>query len=107
MPERSDRSVIQGRIRHELQFPLDEHLPEHVSQRCFISGDDAWSVRYTYSITADFPDETIYCGTVTAKAKKKFAEFIHRNRHEYLFVVRVRSRYDVEVVLKHIEDEET
>ena len=78
MPERSDTSIIQGRIRHELQFPLDEYLPEHLSQHCFLSGDDAWSVRYAYSIIANFPDETIYCGSVTAKAKKKFAEFIQR-----------------------------
>ncbi|MCD4652918.1 hypothetical protein K8T06_03180, partial [bacterium] len=64
-------------------------------------------IRYTYSIIAEFSDEVVHCGRVTVKAKKKFKEMIEKNQHEYAFVVRVRSKYDVDVVLQHIENDES
>jgi len=66
MTKKIDKATIQMKIRHELGFVLDEFLNEQLYRQCFVSGDEAWTVRYSYESPAAFCDETIYSGHVVA-----------------------------------------
>lgn len=106
MTEKIDKATVQMKIRHELGIVLDEFLNEQLYRHCFVSGDDAWTVRYSYESPAAFCDETIYSGRVVAKAKKKYAHLIEKKEHRFAFCVRVRGRYDMDVVLNRTDAEE-
>ena len=106
MKEKVDKAAVQGKIRHEAGFILDGLIGEELYRHCFISGDEAWTFRYSYVPTATFPDETIYSGYVLAKAKKKYARFIQEPEHRFAFCVRVRGRYDMDVVLNRTDETE-
>lgn len=93
------KDLVQMNIRHEVGVVLDELLGEQIYRHCFISGDEAWTLRYSYAPTASFPDEAIYSGYVLAKAKKKYTRFIEEQEHRFAFCVRVRGKYDMDVVL--------
>lgn len=106
MTAKVDKAAVQMKIRRETGFILDELLGEELYRHCFISGDDAWTFRYSYAPTAVFPDETIFSGHVMAKAKKKYARLIQDQKHRFAFCVRVRGRYDMDVVLNRTDEEE-
>lgn len=101
-----DKAVVQMKIRRELGFILDELLGEELYRHCFISGDDAWTFKYSYARTAVLPDETILSGHVTARAKKKYARLTREQKHRFAFCVRVRGRYDSDVVLNRTNEDE-
>ena len=103
MPEKVDKSVVQMKIRREVELILSSLLGDELYQHLFLSGDTAWSFRYSYSPRADFPGETIYCGHVFAKAKKKYARFIQDAEHRFAFCVRVRGR-NMGVVLNRADE---
>ena len=92
--------------RRELGFILDEFLGEQLYRHCFVSGDEAWTIRYSYDSIADSHDETICSGHVVAKAKKKYTRLIEEKEHRFAFCVRVRGRYDMDVVLNRTDGDE-
>ena len=99
MTAKIEKTDVQKRVRRELGFVLVEFLGEELYRHCYVSGDEAWTVRYSFDSIADFRDETIYSGHVVAKAKKKYARLIEEREHRFTFCVRVRGRYDMDVVL--------
>lgn len=108
MTKNIDKAGVQMKIRRELGFILNELLDEQLYRHCFVSGDEAWTLRYSYYSVAGFPDETVYSGHVLAKAKKKYARFIEAKQHRFAFCVRVRGRYldDMDVVLNRDDEGE-
>ena len=100
MAIKSDKSIVQMKIRSEVGRILDEYLDEELYRHCYISGDEAWTFKYNYASIAEFHDEIIYSGHVVAKVKKKYAEFVPEKEHQYSFCVRVRGKYELDVVLK-------
>jgi len=106
MTKKVEKAAVQSKIRHEVGIILDELLGEQLYRHCFVSGDEAWTLRYRYDSIANFPDETIYPGHVLAKAKKKYARFIEEKEHRFAFCVRVRGRYDMDVVLNRVDEKE-
>ena len=104
MAEKVDKSIVQMKIRREVSFILDELLGEDLYRHCFITGDDAWTLKYNYAPMATFPDETICSGHVQAKAKKKYARLVKTREHRFAFCVRVRGRHDMDVSLERDDD---
>lgn len=102
------KDFVQMKIRSKVGAVLDELLSEQLYRHCFVSGDEAWTLRYNYAPTASFPDEAIYSGYVLAKAKKKYARFIEEEQqeHRFAFCVRVRGKYDMDVVLNRTTEGE-
>ncbi len=106
MTVKVDKTTVQMKIRSEAGIILDQLLGEELYRHCFISGDDAWTFSYTYVPTAVFPDEIIFSGYVLAKAKKKYSSLIPKFKHRFAFCVRVRGKYDMDVVLNQTDEVE-
>ncbi len=106
--DKLEKATVQAKIRHEVESILDELLGEDLYRHCFLSSDEAWTLRYNYHSVVSFPDETIYTGHVLAKAKKKYARFIEAKQHRFAFCVRVRGKYldDMDLVLKRDDEGE-
>jgi len=106
MTVKVDKALVQMNIRHEVGVILDVLLGEQLYRHCFVSGDEAWTLRYSYAPMASFHDETIYSGYVLAKTKKKYARFIEEREHQFAFCVRVRGKYDMDVILNRTNEGE-
>ena len=104
MVEKWHKGLVQMNLRREVEAVLDRMLNEPLYRHCFVTGDEAWTFRYHYDSVAEFPDETIYTGHVSAKAKKKYAAFINEREHRFSCCVRIRGRYDADVALNRIDE---
>jgi len=51
MTVKVDKTIVQMKIRSEAGSILDQMLGEELYRQSFISGDDAWTFRYTYAPT--------------------------------------------------------
>lgn len=94
-----DKATVQAKIRSTVSARLDNLLGEALQKRCFLSGEEAWTFRYSHLPAAAFPDETIYSGQVVVKAKKKYQGLVEKPIHHFTFSVRARGRFDMDVVL--------
>jgi len=108
MAVKIDKAIVQAKIRREVGYILEQSLDEQLYRHCFVSGDEAWTLRYSYHSVAAFPDETICSGHVVAKAKRKYARFIDAKQHRFAFCVRVRGKYidDMDAVLTRDNEKE-
>jgi len=100
-----EKQIVQLHVRHKIEGELEDCLPEAIFAHCYISEDDAWNFKYKYNSIIEFTDEIVCIGSVVAKAKKKFDKLIKEKEHNYTFGVRIKGKYDFEVVTQKLNKE--
>ena len=97
------RGVLRGSLLRKWACSTASHSARRLAADLSFEMDK-WTIRYSYSSIVEFSDEAVYSGHLVAKAKRKYARFIRQEKHGFAFSVRVRGRYDSEVILKRSDE---